>query len=84
MSVKYLVQRRGTSYEPWTNDSGYVEKGRARARVRMLRRFGDLEAVIKEVARLPKGLPKYDNVNILRRLSDIRCTGPLMKESDFN
>lgn len=82
--MKYLVQRRGTSYEPWTNDSCYTEKGRARARVRLLRRFGDLEAVIKEVARSPKGLPKYDNASIMRRISDIRCTGPLMKETDFN
>lgn len=70
--MKYLVQTRETSKEPWRNDSGYDMKSQAHGRMRLLRRIGSMEAKVIEVDKLPDGLPSYDNCKTLKALQKIR------------
>lgn len=70
--MKYLVLTRETTKQSWRNDSGYEHKGQAHGRVRLLRRFADMLAMVEEVAELPPGLPVYNNCKTLKELQSIR------------
>lgn len=69
--IYFIVQRRDLASKPWEDDSGYTHATEARGRVRLLRRYGSLEARVVERRKPTKGLPTYNNVRTMAALNAI-------------
>jgi homogentisate 1,2-dioxygenase len=65
-------------------DSGYDQKFDAQGRVRLLRRFGDMETKIEEVLVIPAGTPKYNNAKTMKHIQSIRSEHPWNSGDDYN